>query len=125
MVLNHVYQPLLIKYLALKSGRATVRDLAVLFLTGGEQPIAYLEERIRRMPVPVLVSHGVIEVDGDVVRLNVPALTTEEVGRLVKACERRLEEFVGQRGLVAQAVAVACRDPVPDVLRGQARARGA
>lgn len=124
MRLSHVYQPLVIKYLALKGGEATVRELAVLCLTGGEDTLKWLESRLRKMPLPVLESHGVVETEGDRVRLTTRGMTPEQTARLVGACEQRLEEFLHRRGLVKSAVAAACADPVPDLLRASARGAG-
>ena len=70
MSMQHVYQPLLIKTLVECGGSATVRQLAQAVLGLYEPQIRYYEDRIKKMPVPVLKGHGVVEKQGDVVSLS-------------------------------------------------------
>ena len=64
MRMSHIYQPLLIRSLIECDGMATVRQLAHNFLAHDESQLLYYENRIKNMPVPVLLRHGVIEKDG-------------------------------------------------------------
>ena len=75
MRMSHVYQPLLIRALVDAGGQATLRQLAIAFLMEDESQIRYYEERIKRMPLPVLRRHGVVRRDGSLVSLDTPPLS--------------------------------------------------
>jgi len=113
MRLSHVYQPLLVLYLVRAGGRATLRQLAVSFLVGDDSIVDYYVERIRQMPVPVLAGHGVVQREGDVVRLTTGPLTREQSRRIEEVCMERLGSFLRRRGLDLEAV--------PEILRQQAQ----
>jgi len=72
MVLQHVYQPLLLRFLIETGGQATLRQLAVMLLAEDESQVAYYTKRIREMPVKVLMRHGVLSIDKDSVFLTSP-----------------------------------------------------
>ena len=99
MRMSHVYQPLLIRLLLESGSQGTVRQLALGFVGVDEAQIRLYEERIKKMPVRVLRSHGVVEVDGDLVKLNVERLTYEERAELKANCEQKISDFIQQRGL--------------------------
>ena len=65
MKLSHIYQPLVIKTLVDAGGSATIRQLAITFLSHDESQILYYEKRLKEMPIRVLKNHGVIDKDGD------------------------------------------------------------
>ena len=99
MRMSHVYQPLLIRLLLESGSQGTVRQLALGFVGVDEAQIRLYEERIKKMPVRVLRSHGIVEVDGDLVKLNVERLTYEERAELKANCEQKISDFIQQRGL--------------------------
>ena len=78
MRMSHIYQPLLIKTLVEVGGSATVRQLAVSFLSHDESEILYYEKRLKEMPIKVLKNHGIITKNEDLVILNVRRLTLEQ-----------------------------------------------
>ena len=61
MTMSHVYQPVLIRSLVDAGGKATLRQLAQAFLVQDESQLLYYEDRIKKMPFPVLRKHGVVE----------------------------------------------------------------
>lgn len=63
MRLSHIYQPLLIKTLVEAGGSATIRQLAISFLSSDESQILYYEKRLKEMPIKILSKHGVINKD--------------------------------------------------------------
>lgn len=67
MQTQHIYQPLLIRTLVECGGSATVQQLAQTFLEHDESQIRHYESTIKKMPVPVLTRHGVLERTGDLV----------------------------------------------------------
>jgi hypothetical protein len=78
MTMSHVYQPVLIRSLVDAGGKATLRQLAQAFLVQDESPLLYYEDRIKKMPSPVLRKHGVVERDGDLVSLTTTKLTLQQ-----------------------------------------------
>jgi diadenosine tetraphosphate (Ap4A) HIT family hydrolase/5-methylcytosine-specific restriction endonuclease McrA len=120
MVLQHVYQPLLIRFLIETGGQATLRQLAVMLLAEDESQVAYYTKRIREMPVKVLRRHGVLSIDKDSVFLTVRNLTYEQKARIRMLCEQRLGAFLEKRGLGLWDYRLGEDDPVPDSLRFQA-----
>jgi len=99
MRMSHVYQPLTIRLLLESGNKGTVRQIALGFVGVDEAQIRLYEERIKKMPVRVLRNHGVVEVDGDLVKLNVERLTYEERAELKASCEQKISDFIQQRGL--------------------------
>jgi ATP adenylyltransferase len=71
MRMSHIYQPLLIRTLVDAGGTATLRQLAMAFLDRDESQVLYYEDRIKKMPVPVLKRHGVVDRNGDLISLSV------------------------------------------------------
>jgi len=69
------------------------------------------------MPFRVLRNHGIVSGNGDLVSLNVKALSFEQKAQIKMACEKRLQEFIVQRGLGIWDYRLLDTDPVPDSLR--------
>jgi len=119
MRMSHIYQPLLIKTLLESGGMATVRQIAHAFLTQDESQLLYYEKRITDMPVPVLKRRGVVEKDGQLVRLTlkVGKLTFKEKAQLKALCDQKIQEFLEKRGLATWDYSLMETDPVPDTVR--------
>lgn len=98
MSMSHVYQPVLIRALVDSDGTATLRQLAQAFVLQDESELMGYERTIKKMPLPVLKRHGVVTSDGDLVRLSTKGLKLGEKARIRAACERRLQEYVADRG---------------------------
>jgi diadenosine tetraphosphate (Ap4A) HIT family hydrolase len=117
MTMSHVYQPVLIRSLVDAGGKATLRQLAQAFLVQDESQLLYYENRIKKMPFPVLRRHGVVEGDGDLVSLTTKKLTLQQKAHVRMLCERKLQEFVSERGLSIWDYRLLESDPVPDSVR--------
>jgi diadenosine tetraphosphate (Ap4A) HIT family hydrolase len=117
MRLSHIFQPLFIKSLIEAGGSATVRQLAQSFLLQDESQLLYYEKRIKEMPLKVLQNHGIVSKDGDLVSINLKKLSYEQKAQIKMACEKRLQEFIVQRGLGIWDYRLLDTDPVPDSLR--------
>ena len=117
MRLSHIFQPLLIRSLIEAGGSATIRQLAQSFLLQDESQLLYYEKRIKKMPFRVLRNHGIVSGNGDLVSLNVKTLSFEQKAQIKMACEKRLQEFIVQRGLGIWDYRLLDTDPVPDSLR--------
>jgi ATP adenylyltransferase len=98
MKMSHVYQPLLIQSLAESGGQATLRDLAVKFLSIDEAEILGMRKTIRDMPVDVLKRHKVVTRDGELVRLVAPVKDLRERAAIMGACSEVLYDFIQKRG---------------------------
>jgi diadenosine tetraphosphate (Ap4A) HIT family hydrolase len=117
MRMSHIYQPLLIRSLLDCGGAATLRQLAGCFLDQDESQILFYEDRIKKMPVPVLKSHGILDIEGQLVRLKVGKLTFKERTQLKAACDQKIQEFLEKRGLATWDYRLLELDPVPDTIR--------
>src|SRR5215207_2888070 len=100
MRMSHVYQPLMIKTLLLKGGRASTREIAAAFLAEDQSQLEYYETIILRMPGPVLRRHGVVARDGDGYRLTPEfgALSATEAEMLMQVCDQALTDYMMKRG---------------------------
>ncbi len=116
MRMSHIYQPLLIRTLIDADGKATVRQIAQSFLLRDEGQLGYYESRIKAMPVKVLKKHGVIESDGDLVKLAMKKLSLQEKATLRALCEQKMQEYIRKRGMAIWDYRLGETDPVPDSL---------
>ena len=104
MRMSHIYQPLLIQSLVESGGQATLRELAVKFLTEEEAEIREMMKTIKKMPVHVLSAKNksrkkpIVEEEDGVVRLLVEPSDLKERSEILGACARRLHEYVAKRG---------------------------
>lgn len=121
MKLSHIYQPLLIKSLIESGGSATIRQLANAFLSQDEGQLQYYEDRINQMPLRVLRSHDVVLKDGDLISLNAKNLTFEQKAQNKMICEKKMQEFITQRGLSIWDYRLLDKDSVPDSLYSSRR----
>lgn len=117
MRMSHIYQPLLIKSLLEVGGVATVRQLAIKFLSQDESQIMYYEKRLKEMPIRVLSSHEVIKRTGELVSINIQKLTLEQKAELKQICETKIQEYIVSRGLGIWDYRLLDNEPVPDSLR--------
>lgn len=118
MRMSHVYQPFVIIELIEAGGQATIRQLAQAMAAKDEALLLQYEERIGRYPMRVLKQHGVITKDRNgLVSLNVENMTYEQRAELRAECERRIGEFLSQRGLNTWNHSFIETDPVPNTIR--------
>jgi ATP adenylyltransferase len=94
MRMSHVYQPLLIRALVRAGGSATLRQLSTALLMEDESQLLYYEDRIRKMPLPVLRGHGIVTSTRDLVALSAGRLTYEQRAAIELACTQKLAEFL-------------------------------
>jgi ATP adenylyltransferase len=118
MRMSHIYQPVLIRSLVDSGGIATVRQLALDMLASDEAQVLYYEDRIKKMPLPVLRRRDVVSSDRDgVVRLNVEKLTFEQRAQIRAACEEAIGRFLAARGLAVWDNRLLELEPVPESIR--------
>jgi len=117
MRMSHIYQPLLIRTLVETGGTATLRQVAMAFLDRDESQILYYEDRIKKMPLPVLKRHGIVDRQGDLISLSVKSLTYQQRAEIMAICEQKLGGFLKQRGLGTWDYRLFETDPVPSDIR--------
>ena len=104
MRMSHIYQPLLIQSLVESGGQATLRELAVKFLSEEEAEIQEMMKTIKTMPVHVLSAKNknrkkpIVEEKDGVVRLLAKPADLKERAEILGACARKLHEYVARRG---------------------------
>ena len=117
--MSHVYQPLLIRSLLDAGGQATTRQVATDFAREDEAQVRYYEQRIKQMPLRVLRKHGVVDYQDGVMKLQVDDLTFEKRTELRATCERKIAEFLSQRGVGAWSQSALNIEPLGESLRFQ------
>ena len=103
MRMSHIYQPVMIKELLVRGGKASIRDIAAAFLARDESQLEYYEQITKNMPGKVLGKHGVAERDGENYRLTIsPAsLSTDERKELLQLCDEAITTYLQKRGATA------------------------
>jgi 5-methylcytosine-specific restriction endonuclease McrA len=98
--MSHVYQPIMMREILKRRGRASREDIARAILSEDKSQIEYYEEITGRMPGPVLSRHKIVEKDGRDYRLvdRLVGLTNDERADLIDLCSRKLQEYVEKRG---------------------------
>ena len=64
MRMSHVYQPLVLEFLAQSGGKATLRQLATMMAAADEAAVSFYSNKINTMPIPVLRERGAVRGDG-------------------------------------------------------------
>jgi 5-methylcytosine-specific restriction endonuclease McrA len=98
MRMSHIYQPLLIRTVLQRNGRANIRDIAREFLAHDESQIEYYERIAKVMPIPVLRRHGIVSRCGDEIEIQTE-LTREEQQEIIEICDQKIESYKQQRGV--------------------------
>ena len=119
MKMSHIYQPLLIRTLVDAGGTVTLHQAAMAFLDRDQSQITYYEDRIKKMPLRVLRNHGVVDNDGELLKLRTKHLTYEQRAELMALCEQKMGQFLKQRGLATWDYRLIETDPVPGDIRYQ------
>ena len=76
MSMSHIYQPVLIKALLNSDGVSTTRNIGIEILKHDDSQKDYYDQRVKNMPVPVLIKHNVINKDKNIISLNVDKLSS-------------------------------------------------
>jgi hypothetical protein len=100
MRMSHIYQPVMIRELLKRGGRASIRDLASAFLSYDLSQLEYYEQITKSMPGKVLANHGVVNRDGDQYALTIEplSLSTKERNELVQLCDEAISNYLQKRG---------------------------
>lgn len=100
MRMSHVYQPVMIRELLIRCGKASIRNIAAAFLARDASQLEYYEQITKDMPGKVLGKHGVVERDGEEYRLTIDpsSLSSEERDELVRLCDEAISAYLQKRG---------------------------
>jgi ATP adenylyltransferase len=100
MRMSHIYQPVMLKELLSRGGRASIRDIAAAFLSRDVSQLEYYEQITKNMPGKVLSSHGVVVRDGENYRLTIApsSLSSGERNELAQLCDEAINAYLQPRG---------------------------
>lgn len=99
MRMSHVYQPVMLRLLLDRNGRASVGDVARALLNEDRSQLDYYSEITRNMVGRVLANRKVVvRQGGDYELLDYSQLSPDEIQQLKSACDRKLADYVARRG---------------------------
>src|SRR5262249_43597746 len=99
MRMSHVYQPVMLRELLNRGGRATREDIARALLNEDRSQLDYYSEITRNMPGRVLTNHQVVKRDGaNYELLGYENFTPSQVQDVKDACDKKLAEYIARRG---------------------------
>ena len=95
MRMSHIYQPVMLKELLTRGGKASIREIATAFLVRDESQLEYYEQITKNMPGKVLSKHGIVERDGKSYRLTMApsSLSQAERDQLVTLCDAAVGDY--------------------------------
>jgi ATP adenylyltransferase len=99
MRMSHVYQPVMLRELLDRGGRASRKEIARSLLNEDRSQLDYYSEITRDMVGRVLANRQVVKRNGGNYELvGYEKFTPLEVQKLKEACDRKLDEYVSRRG---------------------------
>ena len=99
MRMSHVYQPVMLRLLLDRNGRASVRDVARALLNEDRSQLEYYSEITKNMVGRVLINRAIVKREGgEYMLLGYDSLTAEQVQKLKAICDRKLAEYIARRG---------------------------
>jgi ATP adenylyltransferase len=99
MRMSHIYQPVMLRELLSRNGRAAVTDIARGLLNEDRSQIEYYSEITKNMVGRVLTNRHVVKRDGgEDMLVGYENLAPDQVQRLKAACEAKLSEYLARRG---------------------------
>ena len=100
MRMSHIYQPVMIRELLTRGGKATIRNIAAAFLARDASQLEYYEQIIKDMPGKVLSKHDIVEREGDNYRLTLDPslLSSDQRNELIRLCDEKIAAYLQKRG---------------------------
>ena len=101
--MSHIYQPVMIKELLKRGGKANTRKIAAAFLARDVSQLEYYEQITKDMPGKVLAKHGIVQRDRDGFRLTIDpsSLSSDERNELIRLCDEKVSAYLEKRGTAA------------------------
>ena len=106
MQMSHVYQPVMLRTLIDKGGKASISEVAQALLAEDRAQLDYYCEITKRMPGAVLRRRGVIDyLEGAYSIPGFHEMTEVERHEIIALCRAKVDEFLGEasRPMVASA----------------------
>jgi ATP adenylyltransferase len=98
MQMSHVYQPVMLRTLIEKGGKATVSEVAQALLAEDRAQLDYYREITKRMPGAVLRKRGIVDYgDGEYSLPGFDEMTAAERHELVALCHAKFDEYLERR----------------------------
>lgn len=98
MQMSHVYQPVTLRTLIDKGGKATVSEIAGALLAEDRAQLDYYREITKRMPGAVLRRRGIVDYDGSAYSIaGFNEMSAAERHELIPLCHAKVEEFLDKR----------------------------
>lgn len=98
MLMQHVYQPVMIKTLLESNNKSSLRDIAKSFLQLDESQIDYYKIITRQMPGRVLKKHNIVSEHDNEFYLNISNLTDSERSDLISICDQKINKYIQTKG---------------------------
>lgn len=92
--MTHIYQPVMIKTLLQREGRARTEDIARAFLNADTSQLEYYKAITKRWPHQTLKKHGIVSYSREEYTLLLNDITRKERESLIDLCELRIQEFI-------------------------------
>jgi diadenosine tetraphosphate (Ap4A) HIT family hydrolase/5-methylcytosine-specific restriction endonuclease McrA len=98
--MSHIYQPVMIKELVTRGGKASIRDIAAAFLARDASQLEYYEQITKDMPGKVLSKHHIVRREGDEyhLALDSSSLSSDEQSELIRLCDEQISAYLQKRG---------------------------
>ena len=98
MQMSHVYQPVMLRTLIDKGGKASISEVAQALLAEDRAQLDYYREITKRMPGAVLRNRGMVDYhDGAYSIPGFEELTAAERHELMALCHAKVDEFLEKR----------------------------
>lgn len=99
MRMSHIYQPVMIKKLLDREGRATDIEVANELLKFDPSQLEYYQNITNNMVGRVLRSHKIVEKDKKVYNLTgFNSLSPEQINDLKRICDSKIDSYIKKRG---------------------------
>ena len=117
MRMSHIYQPVMIRELVTRGGKASIRDIAAAFLARDASQLEYYEQITKNMPGKVLSKHQIVRREGDEYRLALDpsSLSSDEQSELIRLCD---EQISGHTSRSAERLSTITAEPRLGISRG-------
>jgi len=98
MQMSHVYQPVMLRALIDRGGKASVSEIALALLAEDRAQLDYYREITKRMPGAVLRRRGIVDYDGNAYSISdFDEMTAAERHELIALCHVKFDEFLEKR----------------------------
>lgn len=99
MRMSHIYQPVMIKALLLRNGKASKTEIAEEILRYDPSQVEYYESIVNNMVGRVLRNHDVVRKEkNDFYLTDFDSISPEDLNELVRLCDIKILEYLKKRG---------------------------